>query len=765
MNPEIDLLAHRVASALFNGLYQGVLLAGVVWLGFKLAGRINAATRHAVGLVTLLLIAALPAIHLVWFDSRTKQVAEVDRSIPDNSIGLQAGEVDFLGAPSAASNRLFQLAQTDPGGSVMEVDSSPVAVSGAANFVDPYHFPVPPASDLSEVRPQEVLLDESQLEHSMGLPTSAEISAEHGSAGVGGPGVATQAALKSIARAPIWRASAPGGVTLIVLGLIAAIAGLRLVRLGLQFFALGRLKHSGAAVAGQAADIWKAVTSENGESRPARMLASERIDIPMAIGFRDPVVLLPARLIDLADSTGLESVLRHELAHIQRRDDWSNLLQQVIAAFYFFNPAVWWLSRRLTIDREIACDDHALAKSRSRQDYALFLTEFAGRSRGHNWIAAPAAWNSTTQLKERITMILDPKRNASLRLARTSAGLITLATLASAAVAVLAAPRLVLAENSEDRAPAAIGGSAVLAAPAPDARSVVAEPVHVTTTADVAVLRNGNAVTVLPADVRVPVKTRIEVDSVRPTVLIAHDVPPAPEPPEAQPPKGPKPSTHPKPPGASRAGAAPDVKWNPAPPPVQHQESLEKRLERLERMLGLQGAEGREFRGDGKPDMKFEYEFKLKKDAESDVFGGEAGTRNFEWNSENHPNVWVPKEHQALIEKSVKQAEEQVARAMRDAERAMVAQRRAQVEARVAREPSRKMEPRQEERRALEQERRALEQQMRELERQLERLDEQMNRIEEREEKLEDKRLLEELEVESKEVSPEPRVKEKQVEN
>lgn len=211
------------------------------------------------------------------------------------------------------------------------------------------------------------------------------------------------------------------------------------------------------------------------------------------------------------------------------------------------------------------------------------------------------------------------------------------------------------------------------------------------------------------------------------------------------------------------------MKWTPAPPPAKDQESLEKRLERLERMLGLLGEERREFKVKGKSDAEFQYHLDLNEKEAAKGNDWSADVKHFEWNSENHPNVWVPKEHQILIEKSVKEAEEQVARAMMDAERATIAQRRArvdaQVEARVAREHSRRVEPRKEERRALELERRALEQRMRELERQLERLNEQMERVEEHEEKLEDLQLLEELEVESEDDLPEPRLKEKRVEN
>lgn len=76
MNPELEQIAHRIAGALFNGMYQGLALALVLWLGLKLFRGINAATRHAVAFVTLLLVAALPLPHFL----STQKNRDADRA-------------------------------------------------------------------------------------------------------------------------------------------------------------------------------------------------------------------------------------------------------------------------------------------------------------------------------------------------------------------------------------------------------------------------------------------------------------------------------------------------------------------------------------------------------------------------------------------------------------------------------------------------------------------------------------------------------------
>src|SRR5205085_9626861 len=135
----------------------------------------------------------------------------------------------------------------------------------------------------------------------------------------------------------------------------------------------------------------------------------EETTAPMVVGYLRPAMLLPRAIAARATSSQLEHLFRHELAHLARRDDWTNLLQQIVAAIFFFHPGILFVSRRLTAEREIACDDHALAIGRAPREYALFLTEFASQMKSRDFTAAPAAWSRNSQLKERIGMILNGK--------------------------------------------------------------------------------------------------------------------------------------------------------------------------------------------------------------------------------------------------------------------------------------------------------------------------------------------------------------------
>jgi beta-lactamase regulating signal transducer with metallopeptidase domain/predicted nucleic acid-binding Zn-ribbon protein len=95
--------------------------------------------------------------------------------------------------------------------------------------------------------------------------------------------------------------------------------------------------------------------------RPAVQFATApQVDGPVVAGWWRPVVLLPAALLTRLPPDLVEALLAHELAHIRRHDYLVNLVQGVIEALLFYHPVVWWLSRRIRIERELIADDLAL---------------------------------------------------------------------------------------------------------------------------------------------------------------------------------------------------------------------------------------------------------------------------------------------------------------------------------------------------------------------------------------------------------------------
>jgi beta-lactamase regulating signal transducer with metallopeptidase domain len=110
-------------------------------------------------------------------------------------------------------------------------------------------------------------------------------------------------------------------------------------------------------------------------SRPVRLVQSTAVHVPMVVGWLRPLVLLPASALAGLSPAQLDAVIAHELAHIRRHDYLVNLLQNAVEVILFYHPACWWLSRQIRDERELCCDDIAVAACGDRRVYAAALTQ------------------------------------------------------------------------------------------------------------------------------------------------------------------------------------------------------------------------------------------------------------------------------------------------------------------------------------------------------------------------------------------------------
>ena len=139
-------------------------------------------------------------------------------------------------------------------------------------------------------------------------------------------------------------------------------------------------------------------------------LVSDSITSPMTWGVIQPVILLPAYALDWSEEK-LDVVLRHERAHIARRDWLSQAFAQAVTALFWFHPLVWIAVERLRQEAEQATDDIVLASGSDAAGYADQLLEVARRIRGnlpHTAVAVTMVRRSA--LTARIAAILDPSR-------------------------------------------------------------------------------------------------------------------------------------------------------------------------------------------------------------------------------------------------------------------------------------------------------------------------------------------------------------------
>jgi hypothetical protein len=204
------------------------------------------------------------------------------------------------------------------------------------------------------------------------------------------------------------------------------------------------------------------------------------VSVPAAVGFFRPVVVVPEWLAEESSASELRYVLLHELAHVRRWDDWTNLVQQIVKAALFFHPGIWWIERKLALDREMACDEVVLSKVPEPRLYAQCLARVAEKSFLRRQIAlAQAAVDRMKHLSRRITRILSLNATENAHRSRTLSWkpgvAIVVAAGAISAVWTSQAPQLVrVAAPVSSRSVAAAGSSSpgvTTRSPVPEGKS------------------------------------------------------------------------------------------------------------------------------------------------------------------------------------------------------------------------------------------------------------------------------------------------------
>ena len=247
----------------------------------------------------------------------------------------------------------------------------------------------------------------------------------------------------------------------------ALIAGVLLVRLGLSLRHISALRRNCCEIDASSYPALTEVTNSFTEqSRPVKFLASNNVRVPTALGFFIPAVVLPTWALRDLSPDELKLILLHELAHLRRWDDWSNLAQKFVKALFFFHPAVWWIDSRLALEREIACDDMVLEQTANAKTYAASLVSIAEKvvaekRVGRGLALAQSALGRVKEISHRIAQILDTNRTRTtrgLRPALAMIGALSVVTLA----AMPYAPELISFQNKTQPLFSAPGESAAL---------------------------------------------------------------------------------------------------------------------------------------------------------------------------------------------------------------------------------------------------------------------------------------------------------------
>ncbi len=212
------------------------------------------------------------------------------------------------------------------------------------------------------------------------------------------------------------------------------VAVVLLARIGASSIQVHQLKNSCVPINVKLLDS-RTQNALQDSPRSVQLCVSDRVKVPTALGFGSPAkIAIPDWLIQQLSADELHHIVLHELAHVRRLDDWTNLAQRIVGALFFFHPAVWWLQGRLALEREMACDECVLAETGNARAYARSLANIAERSFLHRTVAlAQAAVSRVQHTALRVSRILSLSSDRKTSRVGTLASVATLGGLTLAA--------------------------------------------------------------------------------------------------------------------------------------------------------------------------------------------------------------------------------------------------------------------------------------------------------------------------------------------
>jgi bla regulator protein blaR1 len=270
----------------------------------------------------------------------------------------------------------------------------------------------------------------------------------------------------------------PDGVAACAVAIWAMTAAVGLLRIARSCRALGRLKRASSPFdRSREARLPLWVAARDGGHRAAELRTSNGRTGACALGLGRPAILVSRAVADALSDESLDEIVMHEQAHLDRYDDWSQLLLAVVGSLAGLHPAVRFLARRLDLDREAACDDRVVSRTGATRRYASSLLAVAAASNpeaGRVEFAAgvPTATTTASALRVRVGRLLDPKRDRGARLARTTSLVSVTALALAVAMSTQVAPVVNFLETAAVHAPAAVAPAIeVRRAPEPASRT------------------------------------------------------------------------------------------------------------------------------------------------------------------------------------------------------------------------------------------------------------------------------------------------------
>ncbi len=154
---------------------------------------------------------------------------------------------------------------------------------------------------------------------------------------------------------------------------------------------------------GSAAQVLDRLARSLGLAGRVALGVCDRISSPILVGVLRPLILLPPAALTGWTPAQLEMAILHELLHVKRLDNLVNLLQRLVEAMLFFQPAAWGISRWVRLERELACDCEVVRALGKPIEYAEMLMRLAS-PRFPAWASSSAFADRQTAARIRVLL-------------------------------------------------------------------------------------------------------------------------------------------------------------------------------------------------------------------------------------------------------------------------------------------------------------------------------------------------------------------------
>ena len=202
-------------------------------------------------------------------------------------------------------------------------------------------------------------------------------------------------------------------IAIAALWLVASLV--RAASFAVHSFHLRRLWNSASPVEVEA-NLRALLIASSPTRRSVELCTTRELDRPSVIGFFAPRILIPDWLFARLTRGELEQVVLHEVEHLRRGDDWTNLFQKLALVLFPLNPGLAWIETRLCSEREMACDEGVVRRTQAPRAYAACLTSLAERrfelrlERRHAQALSLGAFERRPELVRRVYSILARKK-------------------------------------------------------------------------------------------------------------------------------------------------------------------------------------------------------------------------------------------------------------------------------------------------------------------------------------------------------------------